>query len=879
MADYAGLRIGVSADTRQLERDIENAARGAGTSAGQTIGKQLGAGVDKASGTLAASLNKVGIKAGATLGESIGGSLGKTVDAVGKGFGVVMSGVGKVASVGATALGGAAIAATAFGVASFATAARVGELDATLRALAKGDAAVYASMQKTVTAVRKSGIEAGVAQGLVAQFSRNQLDLSKATDLATVAQNSAVIAGRNSTEVLDDLVHGITTQNSLVLRNAGINVQAGAAMDAYAKSVGKSTKDLTDAERAQAVLNAVIEAGGPIAGAYAAAMEEPGKVLRSFPRLFNDIKVSVGKGLVDAFGPLILKAYDFTKALSLALEPGGALAPILKAIGDAAAKLVEPLTKVVSKLTDFVKNLKPEQVKGIADGISKMAGPIASVAAGLATFAGGNLGGGLPIIGKALGALGGPIGTIVVGVGTLVATTPELRTAFGGVLKSLQPLVPLVINFGKQALAGLVPAVKSLMPAIVELGKQLGPILGNAFKSLAPLIPVVVGAFKVFAAGLAPVITAVAAVLKVLLTGPLGTILIALAAAIWLVNVALAANPVGVVVIAIIALVGAIVLLVRNFDVVVNAVKVAWDAVRNAIMTAVNAVIGFLQSYWPVILTVIMGPLGLVLALVIKNFDAIKSAVSSALNAVIGTVTSVWSAVTKAVSSAISAVVGVVSSGFSAVRNVISGAMSAVASTVTGAWATVRNIISSGVSVVVGIVSGFAGAISGALRGVVAAFTAPFEAAWAAVSGIVNRIKGLVDSAVGVVNAGLAPAKALWNAFANTWNSISISLPKIDIPLGPTIGGGSIGLPKLPNLAAGGTVWPQNGGVLAVLAEAGRPERITPLGTDEMTAGERQTVALLEAIRRLLAAGTTVEIDGQAVAAATSAATLFGVAS
>ena len=117
-----------------------------------------------------------------------------------------------------TVAGGAAIG---FGVDAFKTAARVGEMDATLRALSKGNDNVYGTMTKAVSAIRKSGIEAGVAQGLVAQFSRNNLDLAKSTDLARVAQDAAVISGQNSTDTLEALVHGITTQNSMVLRMPG----------------------------------------------------------------------------------------------------------------------------------------------------------------------------------------------------------------------------------------------------------------------------------------------------------------------------------------------------------------------------------------------------------------------------------------------------------------------------------------------------------------------------------------------------------------------------------------------------------------------------------------------------------------------------------
>ena len=50
------------------------------------------------------------------------------------------------------------------------------------RALAKANNLSYDAMQQTVTAIREQGIEAGVAQSLVAQFARGQLDMAKSNE-------------------------------------------------------------------------------------------------------------------------------------------------------------------------------------------------------------------------------------------------------------------------------------------------------------------------------------------------------------------------------------------------------------------------------------------------------------------------------------------------------------------------------------------------------------------------------------------------------------------------------------------------------------------------------------------------------------------------
>ena len=50
----------------------------------------------------------------------------------------------------------------------------------------------------------------------------------------------------------------------------------------FASQVGKTVEELTQIERQQAITNMVLEEAAKVAGVYDAAMEEPGKVLRSF---------------------------------------------------------------------------------------------------------------------------------------------------------------------------------------------------------------------------------------------------------------------------------------------------------------------------------------------------------------------------------------------------------------------------------------------------------------------------------------------------------------------------------------------------------------------------------------------------------------------
>ncbi len=82
-------------------------------------------------------------------------------------------------------------------------------------------------------------------------------------------------------------------------------------------------------------------------------------------------------------------------------------------------------------------------------------------------------------------------------------------------------------------------------------------------------------------------------------------------------NMAFLANPVGVVVIAVIALAAAFVLAYK---------KVEWF--RNA----VNAAIGFIRTHWKALFVILTGPIGLAVLLIVKHRDKIVAAFKSSIN-------------------------------------------------------------------------------------------------------------------------------------------------------------------------------------------------------------------------------------------------------
>lgn len=129
-------------------------------------------------------------------------------------------------------------------------------------------------------------------------------------------------------------------------------------------------------------------------------------------------------------------------------------------------------------------------------------------------------------------------------------------------------------------------------------------------------------------------------------------------AAQWLLNIALTANPIALVILALAALVAAIIITYKRSETFRRIVSAAF----NAIKAAGAAVLGFFRRNWPLLIGIIAGPIGVIVALVIRNWSTIQSIIAGAWRRIRSVTSSAWSGIRSAVSSAIGGLVRVVAS-------------------------------------------------------------------------------------------------------------------------------------------------------------------------------------------------------------------------
>ena len=175
----------------------------------------------------------------------------------------------------------------------------------------------------------------------------------------------------------------------------------------------------------------------------------------------------------------------------------------------------------------------------------------------------------------------------------------------------------------------------ALLPMISQLMAALVPLLEFTAKYADIIVPIagvilgIVAAYKLYEVGMMAAKVAQAA----------------MTAAQWLLNAAMSANPLGLIIIAIAAVVAGVVLLYtkvdwfRNFvDTAIDGIVAAW----NWLLDVVKGVFTWVKNNWPLLLAIITGPIGAAVLIIVKNWDTIKNAVKVAIDFIKSVVSNVW---------------------------------------------------------------------------------------------------------------------------------------------------------------------------------------------------------------------------------------------
>ena len=324
-----------------------------------------------------------------------------------------------------------------------------------------------------------------------------------------------------------------------------------------------------------------------------------------------------------------------------------------------------------------------EATRTIRDGLMGITDPSEQAAAAIALF-------GTPL--EDLGAdqipafLEGMAG-MDEGMGDAKGAADELDATLNGNTKATFE------TFKRQALMGLsnivnnnvVPAVAWLVAKFIEFKTPITIIAGLLMSVLIPALVIAgiqatisaakqVVAWVVTQAGAVAgaatsVIAAATVVAGWVLMGIQSLLGAAKVAAAWLI----AMGPIALVIAAVVGLVALII--------------IYWDEIKAAISTAIQWVIDWVSANWPLLLAIILGPLGLIVGYVITHWDQIW-----------GTISGVMENIKKAVGNGIDWV----QEKFGSMIDFVKGLPASIASAASGMWDGISGAFKTAVETVIG---------------------------------------------------------------------------------------------------------------------------------------------------------------------------------
>lgn len=158
---------------------------------------------------------------------------------------------------------------------------------------------------------------------------------------------------------------------------------------------------------------------------------------------------------------------------------------------------------------------------------------------------------------------------------------------------------------------------KKLLPIMVEFAKILRGIVTFVDQNQGWLLPLAAG-----------ILAVVAGIKAWQLAQAAWTVVTQVAtAAQWLWNAALMANPIGLIVIAITAVIAALVLLYMKVDWFREGVDKAIDgiiAAWNVVWDVIKGIFNWVKENWPLLLAILTGPFGLAVKMIVDHWQIIK---------------------------------------------------------------------------------------------------------------------------------------------------------------------------------------------------------------------------------------------------------------
>lgn len=263
-------------------------------------------------------------------------------------------------------------------------------------------------------------------------------------------------------------------------------------------------------------------------------------------------------------------------------------------------------------------------------------------------------------------------------------------------------------------------------------------------------------------------------------------------------NAAIAANPIGIIVVAIMAVVAALIYFFTQttagkqiWQDFINWLKNAWQGISSffsglwdGIVSTFNNVVSSISQIWTNIVSTFNSAVNSIAAFVVPIFNNIVSGIQIAMNLIWSVIQIVWQAIKVTFELVVGGIVAYIKWAGEVWLSIITTAMNLISSVIMTVWNAIKPFVMTAVNAIKDVITTVWNAIASVITTVMTTIGSVISTAWAGIQVVFSTVLGWISSYISIVvstwqtiistvmNAILAVVVPIWNTISSVVSTV-----------------------------------------------------------------------------------------------------------